>query len=434
MAAGGDPPSAVRRLLANRLLRYNLIYLGGSIATGALGYVFHFVAGRLLGPAQYSIVASALAALYILTLPALVVQIVSARFTSLAAARGNLGNLPSLLVQVSGLALAIGLPIAAVLFVLSGPLANYLQIPDQRVIYVLIVAGLLTPLLTATRGALQGMRRFLALSVNTALDMSVRVAGAATLIVVGLGSLGGTFALVLGPAIAYIQSLFLFRAVRGAPVGERPSMGQVGSYAAISAVAAIGTTYLYNVDVVLSKHYLVAAAAGIYAAASVLGRVAYFLGVTVAQVMFPEVATLHARDEPHFHVVDMSLVLLAGVGVSLTAVYAAVPGLVLLPFGSEFAPVRDYLWPFALALGLLSIANLLTNYFLSIGSARFAVPLIGACVLETVLIAVFHQNVGQILTMVVVTMTALVLALGAVYAFERLRPRVRVIESDEVAC
>ena len=434
MTAGLSARSAIRRLWASRLLRYNLIYLGGSIAAGTLGYVFHFVAGRLLGPAQYSVVASAVAALYILTLPALVVQIVSARFTSLAAAKGNLGNLPSLLVQVSGLAVAVGLPIAGVLFLLSGPLASYLQIPDQRVIYVLIVAGLLAPLVAATRGALQGMRRFLALSLNTALDMAVRVAGAAMFIIGGLGALGGTFALVLGPATAWLQSLFLFRAVRGAPVGERPSMGEVGGYAAISAVAAIGVTYLYNADVVLSKHYLVATAAGIYAAASVLGRVAYFLGVTVAQVMFPEVATLHARDEPHFHVVDMSLVLLAGVGLTLAAVYAAVPGLVLLPFGSAFEPVRGYLWPFAVALGLLSIANLLTNYFLSIGSAKFAPPLIGACVLETVLISLFHQNVGQILTMVVATMAMLVVALGALYASERIRPRARVIEPDEIAC
>jgi O-antigen/teichoic acid export membrane protein len=428
------PAAAIRRLSANRLLRYNAIYLGGTLMAGGLGYVFHFATGRLLGPAAYAVVASALAALYILTLPALVVQIVSARFTSLAAARGQLGNIPRLLVQVSALGLGVGLPIAGAMAVFTGPLTGYLQISDRRVFYTLIVASLVAPLLTATRGALQGLRRFLALSINTVLDMAVRVGGATALILAGFGSLGGAAALVLGPFTAYAQSLFMFRGLRGAASGPRASFGQVSSYAATSAIAAIGTTYLYNADVVLSKHYLVATAAGIYAAASVLGRVAYFLGLTVTQVMFPEVATLHARDEPHFHVVDLSLGMLVAVSLGLMLVYAAVPGVVLLPFGGAFTPVEHYLWPFALALGLLAIANLLTNYFLSIGSARFAVPLILACVAETALISVFHAGVGQILWMVVITMAGLVSVLGGMYAAERLRTPAPKIESDQVPC
>jgi O-antigen/teichoic acid export membrane protein len=153
-----------------------------------------------------------------------------------------------------------------------------------------------------------------------------------------------------------------------------------------------------------------------------LGRVVYFLGITISQVMFPEVATLHAKNEPHFHVVDLSLALLAAVAVGLTLVYAVVPGLVLLPFGSAFSGVRPYLWTFAIALGLLSIVNLLINYFLSIGSGRFVVALIGACVLESVLIVSFHSSAGQILTMVVTTMAILAVALGAMYGLDRLAP------------
>ena len=424
----------ISRLASHRLLRHNVIYLGGTLAAGGLGYVYHFATGRLLGPAEYAVVASAVAALYLLNLPALVVQLVSARFTSLAAARGQLGNLPGLLLQVSALGLGVGLVISILLALLSGPAASYLRIGDRRVIYVLIAASLVAPLVAATRGALQGLQRFLALSLNTVLDMTVRVLGATLLILARFGALGGAFALVLGPVGAYVQSLFLLRGLRGRTAGVPASFAQVGRYAAMSAIAAIGTTWLYNADVVLSKHYLVAAAAGIYAASSVLGRVAYFLGVTVAQVMFPEVAALHARDEPHFHVVDLSMALVGVVSLALVLMYAAVPGLVVLPFGSAFTPVEQYLWPFALALGLLSLANLLINYFLSIGSLKFAGPLAAACVLETGLIVAFHGAVGQIVWMVVITMAALTASLGALYLLERFRaPRAR-IESDKIAC
>jgi O-antigen/teichoic acid export membrane protein len=414
------PRAALSAIRSNRILRYNAIFLAGSIGAGALGYVFHFLTGRLLGPAQYAIVASAVAALYILNLPALVVQVVSARFTSVAAGRGQLGNVPGLLLQVSGLGLGVGLLVSAALLIFRAPLSAYLQISDQRVIGILALASLIAIVLSAARGALQGLRRFVALSINTALDMGTRVASAGALILLGLGALGGLVALVLGPMLAYAASLFLFRGLRDAERGKRAPLKEVGGYALMTTIAAVGTTYLYNADVVLSKHYLAAAAAGIYAAASVLGRVVYFLGLTISQVMFPEVATLHARDEPHYHVVDLSLGLLCAVAVGLTVVYALVPGLVLLPFGSAFSPVKQYLWPFALALGMLSIVNLFITYFLSIGSARFAIPLVFACILETALIATFHSGPGQILWMVVISMTALAAILGAMYLADRL--------------
>lgn len=421
-----SPRAALSAISSNRILRQNAIYLAGSLAAGALGYAFHFLTGRLLGPAQYAVIASAVAALYILNLPALVVQIVSARFTSVAAGRSQLGNVPGLVLQISGLGVVVGLLVSAGLLIFRAPLSAYLQVSDQRVIAVLAAASLITILVSTTRGALQGLRRFVALSINTALDMGTRVATATGLVLVGLGTLGGLLALVIGPLVAYVASLFLFGGFRAAERGQPARFAQVGGYAAMTTIAAVGTTYLYNVDVLLSKHYLVPAAAGIYAAASVLARVVYFLGLTVTGVMFPEVSTLHARDEPHYHVVDLSLALVGAVGVGLAVTYALVPGLVVLPFGSAFSPVRPYLWPFAVALGMLTVANLLINYFLSIGSVRFAIPLIAACILETGLIASFHAGPGQILEMVVFTMTALAAVLGAMYLVERLGMSARV--------
>jgi O-antigen/teichoic acid export membrane protein len=415
------PYSALRRLISDRMLRNNAIYLSGTLAAGAFGYVFHFVAGRLLGPAEYAVIASAVAALYFLTLPALVVQTVSARFTSVAIGRGRSGNVPGLLLQVTVMGLLVGALVAITLLVLRGQLSSYLQISDRRVVPALALASLVALVLAATRGALQGLQRFVALSINIAVDMVARVGSLVALVAFGLGALGGVIAIVIGPAIAYGQSLFLFRGMGESHPADRTSLGQVGRYAVLAAVGAIGTVYLYNVDVLLSKHYLAAGAAGIYAAASVLGRVAYFLGLTVTQVMFPEVATLHAKNEPHYHVVDRSLGLLALITIGLTVIYALVPGLVVLPFGAAFGSAKAYLWPFALALGLLSLSNLLINYFLSIGRSRFVIPLLGACLLESALIINFHSNAGQVLSMVLITMTLLSIVLVGMYAFERLR-------------
>lgn len=404
------------------LLLNNAIYLGGSVVVGILGYVFHFVVGRMLGPASYGIVAASLAALYLLTLPALIVQIVSARFTSLAAGRNELGGVRAMVMQISALSLGVGLPIAIGLMVFAHQASQYLQVPDNRVVYVLAATTLVTLLVAANRGALQGLRRFMTLAGNQAIDMGSRVLLGGALVAAGLHALGAVIALLFGPLLAYAQSVVLMLRLKGDPAAERTPLANVGRYAISAAIAAMGVTYLFNADVVLAKHYLSSTDAGIYAAGSVLGRVAYFLGVTVASVMFPEVATLHARDENHFHVVDASLLLMLALSAALIAGYFLVPQLVLLPYGAGFAPVRPYLGPFAIALSLLAISNLMVNYFLSVNSQRFVAPLIGASVLETILIVLFHSGIGQIIAMLATAIGALALALGALYAAERFRP------------
>ncbi len=421
-ASRPTPLALLGRLRANRLLRSNAIYLAGTVAAGAFGYVFHFVTGRLLGPAEYAIVASAVAALYLVTLPAQVVQIVSARFASLIAGRGELGEIRSLIRRLTLTSLGFGLPIAIGLAVFSGPVARYLQVRDLQVVWILAVASLGAVLIAVLRGVLLGLRRFVTIAVNGVVDMATRVVAVVAL-AGPLGALGGLIALVLGPAAAFAHATASLRGVGGRAAQQAVTMTEVGRYAGLTAVATVGTTYLYNADVILSKHYLVAASAGIYAAASVLGRVVYFLGLTVAQVMFPEVATLNARNQSHFHVVDQSLLLLLGVALTLVLAYAVAPGVVLLPYGPAFDPVQPYLWRFAIALGLLSIANLLINYFLSLGSGRFTVPLLAACALETLLIAIWHQGPEQVVEMLTISMLFLSGSLLSLYAVDRMRVR-----------
>jgi O-antigen/teichoic acid export membrane protein len=411
----------VLSLQKDRLLRNNAIYLAGSIGAGALGYVFHFLTGRMLGPAGYAVLASVLSALYLVSLPGIVLQTVSMRFTSLAAGRSRLGSLHILLVRLGIVSLAAGVLGAGILVWIAPTVAHYLQVADQRLVYVLAGAGVLGWVLAVNRGALQGLSKFVALSANGLVDMSSRVASATILILSGAGVVGGLLAIMIGPFFAYLHSLAALRRIRGTPVEPEASMRDVGRYALSASVGVIGITYLFNADVLLAKHYLAPQVAGIYASGAVLGRVVFFLGVTVAAVMFPTVAALHARAQAHFQVVDRSLLLLGAVAIGCSLVYLVLPELVLWPYGAAFTPVRPYLGGFAFALGLLSLSNLLINYFLSVNSTRFAVPLIGACILETGLIVLLHGSIGQVLAMVWTSMAALTLVLGALYALERRR-------------
>lgn len=407
------------RLAREGMIRNNAIFFIGGIGAGLFGYVFHFAVGRLLGPSAYGVVAAAIAALYLFGLPALAMQIVGMRFASRSGHAGSLTPLGYVMRRLAGVNLGIGAVLAAALLLARDSIARYLQISDRGVVAVLSVSAAFALLVAGNRGILQGLRRFAALSGNMILDAVIRLVTAIILVLLGLGAVGAVLGLLAGPAIAYGQTFVLLREHRRQAAQKPISLMEVGSYAGPAAVAVTGVTILFNADVLLAKHFLPVHAAGLYAAGAVLGRVVYFLGASVAGVMFPEVATRHARDEEHFHVVDLSLLFLALVGGLLTAVYFVLPGLVLLPYGHGFGEVAPYLAPFALALTLLSLGNLLISYFLSVDSRRFVIPLGLACVLEVWLIASFHRDPGQVVAMLVITMAALGTALAALYSVDR---------------
>src|SRR2546430_13586569 len=61
------------------------------------------------------------------------------------------------------------------------------------------------------------------------------------LIVTGAGTAGGLLALVIGPALAYGQSLLALRHLRTPTPGRAPPIGEMGRLALLATVGAFGT-------------------------------------------------------------------------------------------------------------------------------------------------------------------------------------------------
>src|SRR5260370_12607822 len=84
----------------NRLVQQNLVLFAGGLVAGIGGFVYHAIAGRVLGPATYGQVAFLIAVYAVGTAPALILVVVLARYTATLPARGDPG-LRSLLARTS---------------------------------------------------------------------------------------------------------------------------------------------------------------------------------------------------------------------------------------------------------------------------------------------------------------------------------------------
>src|SRR3989338_8204792 len=72
------------------LIRDGIILFSATMIANALGYLYHFSAGRLLGPADYGILGAILSLLYLINVPVNVIQTTITKFTSQYKAEGKL--------------------------------------------------------------------------------------------------------------------------------------------------------------------------------------------------------------------------------------------------------------------------------------------------------------------------------------------------------
>jgi Na+-translocating ferredoxin:NAD+ oxidoreductase RnfD subunit len=95
-----------------------------------------------------------------------------------------------------------------------------------------------------------------------------------------------------------------------------------------------------------------------------------------------------------------------------------------LLFGAKFLAIADLLPLYGLAMLLLACTQTLALYFLAVGRRAFALAIVGACVLEIMLIAGRHTDIAYIVQDVLLANLALLLVL--VLCWQRIWQKERI--------
>lgn len=415
----------INRLKKSEFVKLNLIFFVGSVVVGFFNYVYQLLAARLLGPADYSTVAAMLSLTYILFIPASPVMTVAMKYASTFQAKGRADQISGFLFKLSLYLFPSSTVIFLLLVILSSYIASFLNI-SSRVPVILIglavVFSFITPL---NRGILQGLKRFLALSVNMGIEAFAKVALAAMLILLGFRANGAIFAIFLAGIIGYMASLIPLRDYLG-----RGSLDihlrELASYSGAVLVAGLGMMVLMNVDILLVKHFFPAVQAGVYAAVSTMGKIIFFVTMPIAGVMFPMVSELHARNEKHHHVVNRSILMVVAISTAILLVYLVVPRLVIgILYGAKFLSATPYLLLLGVFGALLSLTGIFTNYFLSVGRKGFIPLILATGILMAGLIFAFHASLLQVITVIVLSLAVLVAILSLMYGRTFLQAQAR---------
>jgi O-antigen/teichoic acid export membrane protein len=401
----------LQRVRNSKLVRQNLVLFLGGFTAGVGGFVYHSIAGRMLGPRLYGEVAALVALYTVGTAANLALVLVIARQAADLQAAGRLGAIRHVVRRTSRL---IAFPL--VLFCLlmaafSIPMAAFLNLSSPVPLIWLGLAIAVYCYTAIPRGVLQGTQRFSWLSANLSLELVVRTGSLVVLLVAGFAVTGSVVAILVGVTFAYGLGLFSLRDLFAVP-RETVRMRTMAAFGVTAMAGTIGILLLYNVDVVLAKHYLTPHEAGIYGGLNKIGTIIYYGTLSVSQVLFPRVVEAIATRRPPGRLLVLSGGLMAMLGACAILVFGVAPGLVVnVLFSATFRDAQPYI----LAVGFiglgLSLANLLVQFLMATHDRVF-IPILGAAVLCMVgMIVLMHDGVGRVVMDVLVTIYALLAAL-----------------------
>ena len=360
-----------------------------------LNFAFFVVAGHLLGPEDYGLVAALLAVVVAAFVPMSAFQAVLARPFAIdspdaaalarrAITRATLAGAALLLVAVG----VIGL-VAAI-----GP-----DIPSVQLVLTLASIVPMAPMLLAL-GVLQGRERFWLISAVLCFWGGLRPVGLVALAPVIAGVNATLSANLIATAGAACAALWLARhdIWRELP-GASPAVWRSFQRSLLAPLAGMaGLAILLNVDVIVAKLALDDREAGYFGAAAVLAKA----GVVVAPqilgiVLLPRVADATSRGlETRRIAAAMALAtaVIGGVGVAIAAA-ASEP--ILRIFGTDFAAGSWMLAPFIAVLIPFAVVFALVNYEVARSSDSFPRALGGVALLAVLLLAVAGRSVTSIL-------------------------------------
>jgi O-antigen/teichoic acid export membrane protein len=392
--------------------------------------VFTLVFTRVLGQSGYGSLGALVSTFLLLTVAGYALQTTVAREVSGALAAGDpdAGRGVRRWLRKLGL-LAVAAAVLGVL--LRKPLATAIGVEDVPWgASATLLCGALWLVLSVERGALLGFQRYRLVGGSLVAEQVARLLFGIVLAVAGLDVTGAFLGTPLAlAAIAAALWVPLHRQVAHAPDTELPGHRlrdlALRAWAPICALGLI--SWLQDGNVIVVKHLASDHDAGAWVAAAVAAKAIMWIAIGLAGFLVPEVARRAGRGEDARPILLRTMGLIVGLAVPMVLLYAvaAKPILthVLHVHGAERA-----LPLFGLAMSMLALTYLATQYQLALHHSRFLVLLATAGVAQPLIMI----TVGAKLTALALGLLALQLALAAAMLTLDLRKKeTAYVEAEE---
>ncbi len=407
--------SRIKYVASHPLARGSAIVFIGTMAANVGAYLYHLVVGRILGPVQYGELAALLSLSYILNVFSVMLQTVVTRFVAHHAAKGEYGDIRTLVLHLGAFLLGAGAIVIFSLLIAAPMIASFLHVRDTIVVYFIFIGVIVSMLSIVLSSVLQGLQRFTAgmviANINSVLRLvsGVLAAGFGVTATIGAGLGTGIIAFIL--TLLPLRTILLTK-----QKSSSFSLQSLFSTSTATFLTILGISVMNSQDVVMVKHFLPELASGWYGALSTMGKIIFFASSSIMYVLLPVVTERSATGKHTQSLVYGSVGIVAALSLTITAGFFLLPVFSLqLLYGSAFVAASPYLGIFGIFSSFYTIAYTIVMALMGLGKTAVWMILIGAAILQDVLLSMFHQSIAMVIWTNIAIAAVLVLSLLVYY-------------------
>lgn len=399
----------IRKALSNPVISGGLVMVVGSNFFNFTQFVYHFLAGRLLGKVGYGDFAAMISILGIFGIIQLSLGITIIRFV---ASEKNKAEVVNFVRWINWWSIWAGITVTIIIILLAPFLNSFLNISQKSAVYINALVVGVSIILVNQRSVLQGLLKFGSYVVSLFAEAVIKMTLLVVLVLAGWAVAGAIVGLLAGLVFSLASTRFSLSEYIAGKRDKRPDLVPLFKYSIPVFVQGLALTSMYSVDLLLVKHFFSASEAGTYASLAVLGRVALFATTPITQTMFPLVAQRFSQGKPYYSLFYPSLFLVLAMSLFVVVVYKFFPSLPLgVLFGREYLNGSPLLWWFGVFMSLLGISLLFVQFYLSVGKTKVVWLFVLAALMQIVLIVLFHSSLLTVIQVSIFSAALLTLSL-----------------------
>jgi O-antigen/teichoic acid export membrane protein len=385
-------------------MRLGIFLTGVNLISGAMGYIFQILMGRMLTTQEYSLFSAIMALQVVITSPISAVFAVVSRNVTKSLV-GNSGiYLKSSYTKLLKILFLIALLTLLLAFFFNSELSDQIKNSEDHQILLLVLIIASSSLGALNNSFIQGSQSFRSLSFIGLSTVSLKII--LSVILVGMGIrvdgalLGGLVATIIANLIGGFFIYLYFSKYEKLGKYDNQSIFEFSKLPPI-LIAYISMAVMMQLDVLIVNNLFESEKSAIYAVAATLGKAILYLPGGVVLVLFPMVAEAQER---RFKVKEymINATLLAFIMCSFCVIFYWYfsSEIIVILFGEKYINAAELLCYYSIAMLPMALLVIAEYFLMALGKVVFAWLSFIFAPLQMVAIYFFHDSLFDVITIV----------------------------------
>lgn len=383
----------------SRFLKFGLFLTAINVLSGGFGYIYQILIGRVLQPTEFALFSSIMAFFMFLVAPTGALSMLIVRKASELKAHESLYLIKSIFFKINKTIFFIGILVLLLFWANQDYLQFYLKIEKNITIFIFSLLVIVSIFHTTCMAFLQGLQILTFLGIFSLMGVISKLLISIGLIKLGFGVEGALLGVLFSMLIIISLAIpVLFKALPPQHTYKnfRFSFSQLKQAVPV-LIATISIASVTQLDMVIVNWYFSSYDAGLYAAASILGKAVLYLPGGLILALFPMVSEGHTKGKNSIELFQQAIlvtIIFAGI---LAVLYWFFGELIIsVLYGENYSGAGKILKWYGIAILPLTIVIMAEQYLIARGQVIFAWLFLFFLPLQLIAINIWHSNVLEI--------------------------------------